>query len=168
MNKNYFETIEERFSCRSFQACKIKNEEILKILNAARLAPTACNLQPQRIYVVENEVLLERLKVVTRFTFDAKTIFVVCHDKNVSWHRKSDGKDHGVIDSTICATLMMLAATALGIGSCYVCAFKEDVLKEILDIPSSYEVNCLLPVGYPKDVLPHNNRMDLEDFVIYK
>lgn len=167
-SKSYFDVIEERFSCRSFTAEKISTEEIQVILKAANLAPTACNLQPQIIYVVENPALLERLEEATRFTFNAKTIFIVCHNEDESWHRRADEKDHGIIDASIVATQMMLAATAIGIGSCFVCAFKDDKVREIIDIPSNYKINCLLPMGYPKDILPHNERKEIEDFVIYK
>lgn len=167
-SKTYFDCIMERFSCRSFTAEKISTEEIQILLEAARLAPTACNLQPQRIYVIENPNLLERLNDATRFTFGAKTIFAFCYDKNESWHRKTDNKDHGEIDTTIAATQMMLAATAMGLGTCYVCSFKNDMVRDILDIPANYEISCLLPIGYPKDVLPHNTRKELEDIVVYK
>ena len=164
----YFDVINDRFSCRNFLSKKISTTELNQILNAGLLAPTACNFQPQKIYVVENETLLNRLNEATRFTFDAKTILVVCYDVNESWHRRSDNKDHGEIDATICATQMMLAATALGLGSCYVCSFKKDILRGILGIPSNYEISCLLPIGYPKEVKPRNTRKELEDIVIYK
>lgn len=167
-SKSYFDVIQERFSCRSFTAEKVETEKLQAILEAARLAPTAVNYQPQRIYVVENAKLLESLKEASRFIFDAKTVFVVCYDTTKSWHRRSDGKDHGDIDAAITATQMMLAATALGLGSCYVCSFNKDKLREILNIPTEYEINCILPVGYPKDILPHNVRNEIEDFVIYR
>ncbi len=167
-SKTYFEVIEERFSCRSFTASKITTEEIQILLEAARLAPTSVNNQPQKIYVVENTNLLEKLNEASRFVFNAKTVFIICYDPKESWHRKSDDKDHGDIDASIVATQMMLAATAIGLGSCYVCSFNENKLKEILDIPGDYKVNCILPVGYPKDILPHNSRKELEEFVIYK
>lgn len=167
-NKTYFDTINERFSCRNFTDKKISDEEVKNILNAARLAPTAVNYQPEHIYVVEDPILLDKLKTATRFTFDAKTIFVVCYDKNVSWHRGNDGKDHGDIDCAIIATHMMLAVTAMGLGSCYVCSMKENIVKEILDIPSNYVVSCLLPVGYPKEIKPHGSRRSLDEIVIYK
>ena len=61
-NKTYFEVINERFSCREFTLERIKTDEVEAILEAARLAPTACNFQPQRIFVVENSTLLEKLK----------------------------------------------------------------------------------------------------------
>ena len=167
-NKPFFEVIEERFSCREFKDDRIKTDEVEAILETARLAPTACNFQPQRIFVVENEALLLKLKEATKFTFDAKTLFVICYDEEVSYKRRNDNKEHGDIDATIVATHMMLAATALGLGSCFVASFKEDILKSILSIPSNYHVTCLLPVGYPKEIKDHNERNDVGDFVFYK
>lgn len=167
-SKSFFDVISERFSCRSFKNDKIKQEEIDFLLEAARLAPTAVNLQPQRIYVVEDKDLLDRLNEATRFLFDAKTVFVFCYDKNVSWHRRSDNKDHGEIDATISATHLMLAATSMGLGSCYVCSFKEEIVRKILDIPKEYVISAILPVGYPNEIKPHNSRNKIEDLVFYK
>ena len=167
-DKAFFDVINDRFSCRGFLPERIKTEEVEAILEAARLAPTACNFQPQRIFVVENESLLEKMKEATKFTFDAKTIFVICYDEEVSYKRRNDNKEHGDIDATIVATHMMLACDAIGLGSCFVASFKEDILKAILSIPSNYHVTCLLPVGYPKEIKDHNERNDVGDFVFYK
>ena len=167
-NMSYFDCINERFSCRSFSPEKVSLDKIEAILESARLAPTAVNFQPEKIYVVENETLLEKLKEATKYLFDSKTVFVICYDKEKSWHRGYDSKDHGDIDAAIVTTHMMLASTALGLGSCYVCSFKEDVVKSILGIPENYVVSAILPIGYPKNVIPHNKRCDLEDIVIYK
>lgn len=164
----YFEVIEKRFSCRSFKDKKIKKEEIQKIVEAGRLAPTACNYQPEKIYVIEDPILLEKLKEGTRYTFNAKTVFIVAHDKRISWHRGNDGVDHGKVDSTIVATQMVLAATALGIGSCYVCSMKEAVLRDILDISDDFEIDIILPMGYPLEMKKHNSRKNVEDIVVYK
>lgn len=165
---DYNDVINERFSCRSFLPKKITKEELNQILNTGILAPTAVNFQPERIIVVENEELLEKMKEATRFTFDAKTIIVVCYDKSVSWHRRSDGKDHGDIDSAIVATNMMLEATNLKLGSCFVCSFKDAILRNILEIPDNYGITCMLPIGYPKEIKPHGERKGLEDIVSYK
>lgn len=166
--KTFEQVINERFSCRAFKPNKISTLEIEKIINAGLLAPTARNFQPERIIVVENEAILEKLKEATRFTFDAKTIFVVAYNKEESWKRGYDFKDHGDIDATIVATMMMLEATSLGIGTTFVCSFDEEKLKDILSLDAKYSITCLLPAGYPKDILPHNSRKDLEDIVIYK
>lgn len=165
---DYFDVINKRFSCRSFLPKKITKEELNKVLNSGILAPTAVNFQPERIIVVENEEILLKMKEATRFTFDAKTIIVVCYDKNASWHRRNDGKDHGDIDGTIVATQMMLAATAINLGSCFVCSFKDDILRKILEIPDNYGITCMLPIGYPMEIKPHGDRKKLEEFVCYK
>lgn len=167
VNKSFYDTINERFSCRNFKDEKIKEEELNYLLEAAKLAPTAVNFQPQRLFVVENEEVLEKLKEATRFTFNAKTIIVVCYDNTVSWHRGNDQKDHGDIDATIVATHIMLAATSINLGSCYVCSMKEFKVKEILGLGDNYIVNCILPIGYPKEILSHNNRNEISDFVKY-
>lgn len=165
-NKNFFDVIKERFSCRDFTAEKINREELNIILESARMAPSAVNFQPVKLMVIEDEKILEKLKEATRFTFNARTIICVMHDKNISWHRKNDGKDHGIIDSSIAATYMMLSCTALGLGCCYVSAFKDNILREILNIADNYEINCLLPLGYPKEIKEHGARKNLEEFLI--
>ena len=167
-NKSFYDCINERFSCRSFTSDKLKTPELGAILEAARLAPTACNNMPQRIVVVENQTLLDKLKEATKYLFDAKTVFVICYDEFESWHRRLDNKDHGDIDASIVATHMVLMATSLDIGSCIVCSFDEEKVKSILSLPKSYHVSIILPVGYPKDIRPHGDRKDLEDIVIYK
>ncbi len=166
--KSYFDVIEQRYSCRSFTADKITTEELEALLKAASLAPTAVNAQPQKIYVVENPTLLEKMKEATKYLFDAKTVIVVCHNPKESWHRKYDNKDHGEIDSTIVATHILLAATAMNLGSCYVCSFKEDILKFILDIPQEYVVNCIIPIGYPKNIGVHGPRKEFDETIIMK
>ena len=162
------ELIKQRYSCREFKDEKIKDSEVNAILEAARLAPTAVNYQPQRIVVVENEDTLNALKEATRFTFDAKTIFVICYDKDVSWKRRSDQKEHGDIDCAIVTTYMMLKATELGIGSCYVCSMKQDMVRDILNLPQNYVISAMLPVGYPVKEGKQNTRKDLSEIVIYK
>ena len=165
---DYFECIQKRFSCRSFKEEKVSKEILEGVLQAGLLAPTACNYQPERIVVVEDPSIIERLKEATRYTFNAKTILIVCHDKNESWHRGNDGVDHGIVDSTIVATQMVLALTSLGLASCYVCSFKEKLAREILGLSDHLNIDIMLPIGYPREVLPHNKRKDLDSIVIYK
>ena len=166
--KEFDQVLNERFSCRSFLPERIKTEELNYILESGKLAPTAKNKQPERIIVVENEALLEKLKEATPCTFDSKTVLIVCYDKNECWIRSTDSKYHGEIDATIVATHLMLAATAINIGSTFVCAFNNDILKNVLDLPENICPVCMLPLGYPKEIKPHNTRLDLEDIVIYK
>ena len=86
----------------------------------------------------------------------------------ISYKRAIDEKEHGDIDCAIVATHMMLAATALNLGSCMVCSFDEAIIKAVLSIPADYVVSALIPVGYPEEIKEHNTRIDIEDFVIYR
>lgn len=162
------EVINKRYSCREFKDTKIKKEEIDYILKAANLAPTAKNKQPIKILVIEDENTLNKLKEATPCTFNAKTVFVICHDRNKCWIRSQDSKYHGDIDASIVTTFMMLASTSLGIGSTYVCAFNESILKEVLNLDDNLIPTSILPVGYPLKDGYHNTRKDINEIVEYR
>ena len=114
---NFIELAKERYSCRSFLEKQVEKEKIDLVLEAARLAPTAGNFQPQKILVITNKEKINKLKECTLFTFNAPVILAICYDKNISWKRKFDGKDEGIIDVGIVATHMMLQITELGLAS---------------------------------------------------
>ena len=94
----FLELAKKRYSCRNFLNKEVEKEKIDNILEAARLAPTAVNFQPQRILVLKDKNTIEKLKEATPYTFDAPLIFAVCYDKEVSWKRKYDGNDEGIVD----------------------------------------------------------------------
>ena len=165
----FSELIKNRYSCREFLNKEVEKEKLDIILNASRLAPTACNFQPQRILVLTNKEKLNELKECTRFTFDAPVILAICYDKNVSWKRKYDNKDEGVIDIGIIATHLMLQITELGLASTLVGAFDPHKAKQILNIPDNYSIELLLPFGYPaKNIKPssmHYERKTINETV---
>lgn len=109
------ELIKKRYSCKSFSDRQVEEEKLNAILNAGRLAPTAKNLQEQRIYVIKTPDLL-----------------VVAYDKNNVFVYPGGKKDSGVEDATIVATHLMLAAAAEGVDSCWVNYFDPDKLAEAL------------------------------------
>lgn len=168
----FLELAQKRYSCRSFLNKEVEQEKIDKILEVARIAPTAVNFQPQRILVIRNKEKIEALKDATRYTFDAPLIFAICYDRNVSWKRKYDGNDEGVVDASIVTTHMMLEATDLGLGTTWVGAFNPIKTKEILDLPENYEIVSLLPTGYASEEgVPsssHEKRNNIEDIVSYE
>lgn len=168
----FLELAKKRYSCRSFLSKDVEQEKIDKILEAARIAPTAVNLQPQRILVIKDKSKIEKLKDATRFTFDAPMMFVICYDKNISWKRKYDGNDEGVIDASIVTTHMIFEATELGLGTTWVGAFNPFKAREILEVPENYEIIALLPTGYPaEDGIPsssHEDRNSIEKIAFYE
>ena len=166
------ELMKERYSVREFEEKQIEKEELEKILEAGRVSPTACNIQPQRILVIQEKEAIEKLKKCTRYTFDAPTILLVCIDKNVSWVRKYDGKNLSDTDASIVTTHMMLEAYNLGIGSTWVCSFNPEKVREEFNLPENYEPVNILTMGYPKEGTKpdpmHFKRLQLTETVFYE
>ena len=162
--------IRKRTSVRKFSNIKLKQEELNKILEAGRLAPTAKNNQPNRIYVVNSEEGLEKIDKASRCRYGAQTILIVCGNKDEAYH-KGDYTTYEM-DSCIVATHMMLEATNLGIDNIWVESFDEKILREEFDIPSEYTPYLLMPLGYKAEDCPmnplHDKRKALEDIVEYK
>ena len=167
---SFAEMVKERYSMRKFDGRPVEKEKLDAILEAGRLAPTACNFQPQRILVIQGEDL-KRMEECTRMQFGQSVMLVVCWDSTVSWKNRM-GRDVGIVDSAIVLTQMMYQAQELGVGSLIVGVYKEDLLRERFHIPGHYEIGCMLMLGCPaEDCQPHpklhNNRRPLEETVSY-
>ena len=166
----FLELAKTRYSVRSFQNRPIAEEDMNRILEAGHVAPTACNNQPQKIYIAQSEDARRKLAAVCRCTFDAPVILVICYDRNLDWKNKlQPGYESGETDAAIVCTHMMLEAAELGIGSCWVGYFNAHRVAEILDLPENITVSALLPMGYPADdakPLPlHSQFRELSDIV---
>ena len=165
---DFLKLAEKRYSCRKCQDKPVEEEKINSLLKAAQLAPTAVNFQPQRILVLTDEDKIESLDTnkCTRYTFNAPLIMVVCYDTEKSWKRKFDGEDEGIVDASIVTTHIMLEATALGLASTWVGSFNPAIAKSVLNIPDSYNVVALLPIGYPAEEPSdkHTTRLKISEF----
>lgn len=150
---NVEDAIVGRRSVRKYKATTPDRELLREVLEAARMAPTACNRQPFRIICVTEDNLLSRIK--SAYSRDwittAKCIIVVVADHSQSWHRPCDGKDHADIDAAIAADHMALRATELGLGTCWVCNFDPSVVREALNLGEEEEAVILMPIGYADD-----------------
>ena len=148
----FLELAKSRYSVRSFQDQPIQEEHMRQILEAGHVAPTACNNQPQKIYIAQSPEAREKLASVCRCTFGAPVILVVCYDRTRDWKNKlQPGYESGQTDAAIVCTHMMLEAAELGIGSCWVGYFNADRVSEVLGLPENVRVSALLPMGYPAD-----------------
>ena len=146
------ELAKNRYSVRSFRETPIEKEHMDLILEAGRVAPTACNFQPQKIYVARSAEAREKLASVCRCTFGAPVILVVGYDRTRDWKNKlMPGLTSGETDAAIVCTHMMLQAADLGIGSCWVGYFNPDKVAEVLGLPENLTVSALLPIGYPAE-----------------
>ena len=164
------EIIRKRTAIRKFSDRKIEKEKLDKILEAGRLAPTAKNNQPIKIYVIESKEGIEKIDKLSKCRYGAKTILIICGNKNEAYH-KGDYTT-AEMDSCIVATHMMLEATNLNVDNIWVESFDEKILREEFDIPSEYTPYLLMPLGYKAEDCPmnplHNKRKGIEELVEYK
>lgn len=164
------ELLRKRYSVRKFEDKKVEQDKLDLILEAGRVAPTACNFQPQRVLVIESREALEKLKKCTPFHFNAPLALLICYDKSVSWKR-GDNYDMGTVDASIVTTQMMLEIENIGLGTTWVGSFNVDELKKEFDIPENFEPIAILPLGYPaKDTAPnphHEERYEIRHTVFY-
>lgn len=148
----FLELAKARYSVRSFKRQAIEEEKLSAILEAGRVAPTACNNQPQKIYVAKSEESRNKLAAVCRCTFDAPIILVVCYDQSRDWKNKlMPGYGSGETDAAIVCTHMMMEAWEQGIGSCWVGWFNADEVAKALELPENIRVCALLPIGYASE-----------------
>ena len=143
---SFIESAKQRYSVRNYSDRKVEKEKLEKILQAAHVAPTAANLQPVRLLVVESKKGLEKIGKGANI-YGAPLAIIVCADHNKAWVRPFDKKQSGDIDASILTDHMMLEATELGLGSVWVCFFKPDVIKKEFDLPDNLEPINILAIG---------------------
>ncbi len=154
-----FEAIRTRRSIRKYRQEPIPDEKLESIFEAARLAPSAGNRQPWRFVVVQDadrkKALAEAANNQT-FLRDASAIVAAVGDPAVSarWFEK---------DLMIALEHMVLAATALGYGTCWIGAFDEDAVKRLLKIPARMKIVALLPIGIPDETPAPRPRKELSE-----
>lgn len=137
----------KRYACRKYKDTKVEPEKLARILEAGRVAPTGANRQPQRLVVVQSAEGMERLARCTR-DFGAPLAIVVCADTDEVWTRKYDGKRIRDIDASIVTDHLMLAASAEGLDTLWICMFKPEAVREEFGLPAHVEPVNILLVGY--------------------
>ncbi len=164
---DFQEVIKNRFAVRKFSDKVVEQEKVNAILEAWRLAPTAKNLQPIKIYVVKSEEWLAKIDKASRCRYWAPTVLLVCGDKEAAFER--NGHSTYEVDASIVATHMMLEATNQWLGNIWIDLFDRDVIREEFDIPENLQPVCLLPMGYQTEDCPmnpmHTVRKNLNEIV---
>ena len=169
-----FKAIEERRSIRRFKHEPLRDTDLRKILEAGRLAPSGGNLQPWYFIVVRHQETKTALAAAAdnqTFIADADTIIVALGDPAISAaklpYTLSPTRIPHKQDPIIPVEHMILAATALGYGTCWIGAFNEEKVKKILKIPEDLEVIALLPIGISKEHPPPSPRKAFTE-IFYK
>ncbi|MCI5776941.1 MAG: nitroreductase family protein [Bacteroidales bacterium] len=162
------DAILKRRSVRKYSDRMPDHSTLIQVLEAARMAPSATNRQPYRLVCVTTPDL--RAQVIQAYhgpswikTAPAVIVVLANHDKG--WVRSYDGKEHSEIDATIATDHMTLRAAELGLGTCWVCNFNTDEVRQALNLPSNEEPIALLPIGYPdpEEIPKQKNRKPAED-----
>lgn len=145
----------DRYSVRKLSDQPVEPEKIEAILQAGLAAPTACNNQPFKIWVLRSPEAVEKVAGLTPFTFGSKVILAVGSKAEEGWVRKYDQKNFADVDASIVATHLMMAIHDLGLGTTWIGHFNAPELKAAFPEMADYEMIALFPIGYPaEDCVP--------------
>ena len=168
---DFFDVVRERYACKKFDGRPVETVQLNAILEAGRLAPTAKNLQEQRIYVLQSPEALARVDAITPCRYGAATVLAVAYDSSNVFVYPGGKYDSGVEDASIVATHLTLAAKAAGVDSCWLNRFDPDEAAGLLGLPENEKQLMLLDLGYAAEgagPLPnHTSRKPLEETVTY-
>ncbi len=163
-----YEAIKKRYACRSYAPQPVEKDKLDRIIEAARLAPSAKNLQDWRFVIVTDEKIRKEVAMAANeqmFIAAAPAIIVGCSNSD---YKMRCGLPIASIDVAIAMEHIALAATAEGLASCWIGSFYPEKLKPILGIPDRVEVIEIMPVGYPADKETHRPRESVEKIVCYE
>ena len=169
----FSELVKSRYSCRKFLMRAVEDEKLTAILEAGRLAPTAKNVQPFKLWVFRSEDALDKIKSCTPFAWmkDVPVVIGVGGTTEGAFVRPSDNRNFEDVDASIVATHIMLAVEAEGLGTTWVGFFDVNKVRELFPETAGYDLVALFPVGYPaSDAAPsdrHEIRKSLDELAEY-
>ena len=164
------EVIESRKSIRSYKPQEVEEEKLDYILEAFRRAPSAKNIQPWKLVVVKNKKIIKDLSIACNnqtFLSEAPILIVACAKESEAYGMMGGYMNSYPIDIALALEHLILAATEKGLGTCWIGAFKEKLVKDILYIPEDIRAVALTPVGYPAKEGGTRRRKSLSEIVSY-
>lgn len=162
------EIIRKRRSVRKYRKDPIPEDVFLRVVDAARLAPSGKNLQPWKFIVVRDPDMKLKLGEAARgqtFIARAPVVVVACGFPDRSYQHQGNYMTSWTIDVTCALDHMMLQACQEGLGTCWIGAFDESAVKPLLGIPDEVRVLALTPLGYPDEEPRDRGRMPLAEFL---
>ncbi len=161
--------IKNRFSVRSYLNKPVEDEKLALVLDAARLAPSARNKQSWKFIVIKDKIIRQKLiDAAAGQQFVAEAPVVIAAVSTEPSYVMRCGIPAYSVDLAIAVDHMTLQAVELGLGTCWIGAFYQDKVKEILQIPDEYKVVALLPLGYPARSPAEKLRKSKNEVVIYE
>ena len=169
---SFLDLAKRRYSVRSYAQRKVEKEKLEYIIEAGRVAPTAANVQPQRVLVIESDEGIAKLRRAANI-YNAQTAFIVFGDGGDVWTRPQDGKKTIDIDASIVTDHMLHAATDMGLGTLWMTWFDPAVIMKEFSVPENLVPVNILLVGYAEGnpLSPDRHartRKELEDTVFYE
>ena len=164
-----FAAISQRSSVRAYKAKDIEEDKLKRILEAARLSPSASNRQEWKFIVVTNKETKKKLAQAAFGQFfigEAPIVIVACGTESKAI--MSCGQPTHTVDVSIACAYMILQAYELGLGTCWIGAFKEDETKKILKIPEHVRVVAMTPLGYPDEPPSEKSRKRLDEIICFE
>jgi nitroreductase len=167
---DFYEVIKKRRSIRAYKPDPISDEVLRRILEAGRLAPSAKNIQPWKFIVVKDPQIRAQLAKASRnqaFISEAPVVICAVALKDIAFGRMGGYWNSYPVDVAIALEHIILAATNEGLGTCWIGAYDEKAVKEVLKIPENVQVIALTPLGYPKEIPECRPRKDLSEIISY-
>lgn len=163
------ELIQRRYSVRAYKSDPIDPALLEEILEAGRLAPTAANRQPYKIYVIPTAGKKDELRRIyhREWFSQAPLVIGICGVVDEAWVRQVDMMSYLYVDAAIVMDHIILAAANLGLGTCWVANFNPQAAKELLKLPRGLEPIAFTPLGYAADMPKEKTRKPLENLVHY-
>ncbi len=165
----YFELIRNRYSVRAYRQDPVEDDKLQQVLEGARLAPTAANRQPFKLIVIHTQGRQSELKNIYRREWFVQAPLLICAvgvPRN-AWVR-GDNRRYLDVDVAIVMDHLILAATNLGLGTCWVAAFDAVAARRLLQLPDEVEPLVFTPLGYPADQPEEKERKSLTELVLYE
>jgi len=168
-----FEAIKGRRSVRAYTREEVSEEEVNKLIEAARSAPSAGNIQPWELVIVRDPTIKRRLATAAldqTFIEEAPVVIVVCANEMMSgWGYGSRGTNLYCLQDTAAATQnILLAAYALGLGTCWVGAFREEEVRKVINTPRGVRPVAIVPVGHPAEKPMARSKRSIREIVHYE
>jgi nitroreductase len=166
----YSDLIAQRYSVRAYLPDPVEEDKLHQVLDAARLAPTAANRQPIQIVVMHTGGRQAEIGRIYRrpWFVEAPLVICICAVSSWAWVRECDRFNARLIDAAIVADHLILAATNLGLGTCWIAAFDVNAAREVLRLPDEAEPVIFTPLGYPADQLGPKTRKPLDELVRFE
>jgi nitroreductase len=166
---DFIELINKRYSSRSYKPDPVEDGKINYVLNAARLAPTASNRQPFKIIVIHTNGKEQELQTIypRKWFVQAPIVICVCGLPANAWVRR-DSRKYLDVDIAIVTDYMILAATDIGLGTCFIAEFDATNARKVLALPDDVEPILFTPLGYPDNLPGVKERKSLEELVRYE